>query len=441
VGAAFPKALIQKGNIEVLRVIPLYKNIRNEMKYMNDFPVETGFGYDSCVLKTDPENIEIPTCFIGNDRYFYRESIYGQEDDNFRFFFFCKAVVEMLKYIPFEPDIIHANDWHTGFIPVYSRASLPHIKSVFTIHNFMYRGYIPANYAKEVFSQEELDVSGYPGHLDFLKAGIVCADKVTTVSPKYSKEILQLSNEEKLWNFLKNSNKSITGILNGIDTDRYNPENDRTVKYPYSGRNSDNKKKNKTLLRRELNLPDVDIPLVAIVSRIEQSKGIDLVIKAMEQFQNNEFQLVVLGSGNKYYEGMLSALADRRSDGVSVDFNYSFEKACKIYAASDIFVMPSSYEPCGIGQLYAMRYGVVPIVNPVGGLWDTVVDFSINSDESCGFHMTGYDSDALVNSLKKAISVYYTKNWSVLVANCMKKDWSWDNNVKEYIELYKGLIL
>ena len=440
VGASLPKALQNTKGLEIRRVMPCYKDMAVRKKYIADFPVPMGNEFETCILKSNTDNKDIPTYFIGNDRYFYRDSVYGFDDDGFRFFFFCCAVVEMLKYIKFKPDIIHLNDWHTGFIPLLLKKEFPDIKSIFTIHNIQYQGFIPARLLDGLISDKELFQLGWPEWLNFMKAGILYADRVTTVSPTYGEEIQQPSFSGGMDRLIKKRSDGITGILNGIDTELYNPSADGILQYPYKENTIANKKKNRTELRMERGLPDKDIPLVSMITRLDASKGIELLIKALPQVDISTFQLIILGSGSSYYQGLLSSLASEYPDNIVVDYNYSSDLAKRIYAASDIYLMPSQYEPCGLGQLYAMRYGVVPVVNPVGGLRDTVVDDRENPRNSCGFHMDEWSGKALVSALNRAIKEYGSPHWKLLAKNCMSVDSSWQYRAVKYRKLYEEMI-
>lgn len=438
VGASLPKALSGYDDVEIQRVIPGYKTIECKMQYIADFPVPMGSGFDSCILKTHLSESEVPTYFVCNDRYFYRDNVYGYEDDGLRFFFFCSAVLEMLKHIPFKPDLIHLNDWHTGFIPLLILHQALELKTVFTIHNIIYHGYIPKEYVEGMLTEKEAKALGSPEYLDFMKAGLLFSDRLTAVSPGYSKELVQPDLTGGLDVFIKARQDKVIGILNGIDMDLYNPEDDGVIGYPYSWHDINSKQKNKKALCRTLGLAD-DVPLVCMVSRLEWVKGLDLVVEAVELLADQPFSLVILGSGKPYYHGLLLEMTKRFPGKVSVNFEYSPKLAKMIYAASDYYVMPSSYEPCGVGQLYAMRYGAVPIVNPVGGLKDTVSDRK-NSKNNNGFHMKHLDAKSLADTMKRAFSLYGTQELDRIRLNGMKADWSWKKSAQQYIKLYKDVL-
>lgn len=439
VAKSFPKELTDTGKFEVYRVMPLYQSIKEKLKYVADFSVAMDQGYETCVVKKDLENDEIPTYFIQNDRYFCRDNIYAYEDDGFRFFFFCKAVVGMLKEISFQPDIVHMNDWHTGFLALILKKEFPKIKTVYTIHNISYHGFIPSSYLSGLLTEEEQDRLGYPEWLNFMKAGIIYSDLVTTVSPSYANEVIQPAYSCGMDLLLEDKWVKPVGILNGIDLENYNPAKVGELEYPYDSCNPELKKKNRTLLREQYGLPDDDKPLLAMVTRLDYAKGLDILLKAISFLDLSTFQLIILGSGNLYYQGMLASIMTAYADNVIVEFNYSPALAKKIYAAADIYLMPSLYEPCGLGQLYAMRYGTVPVVNPVGGLRDTVID-NDRPEASTGFYMEAWSGEALCRAMKRAIEAYHSPSWNYYIKNAMKYDSSWKQSIMEYQKYYEKLL-
>jgi starch synthase len=441
VGRSLPEALLDTGMLEVRRVMPLYKCISKKMEYVTDFPVPVELGYETCILKQDIDRKELPTYFLQNDRYFYRDHIYTYKDDGFRFFFFCMAVVEMLKRISFRPDIVHINDWHTGFLALLLKKEFPEIKSIYTIHNISYHGFIPPSYLSGLITEEESFQLGYPEWLNFMKAGIKYADLVTTVSPGYAKEIKQEAFRCGMSSLLEQRENELVGILNGIDTKDYNPNQVGVLDYPYDFSTIELKQKNRSLLRSEFGLPDTDIPLIAMITRLDYSKGIDLLLKAISYSDFSKFQLIILGSGSFYYQDILSDIIAGYRDKIAVEFHYTPELAKRIYAAADIYLMPSLSEPCGLGQLFAMRYGAVPVVNPVGGLKDTVVDDELHPENSNGFYMEDWSGEALSRAINRAVDAYATPDWSKYIANGMKLDSSWRNRVSEYLTHYEDILV
>ncbi len=441
VARGFPRALCQEESVEVRRVMPLYKQVNKELTYLCDYPVCMEKSYESCVLKVDSYDKRIPTYFIGNARYFYRDHIYAYEDDGARFFFFCKAVVRMLEEINYVPDIIHLNDWHTGFLPILLKNMYPKIKTVFTIHNISYHGFIPYSYLSNLLYDKEAKELGYPEDLNFMKAGILYSDIVTTVSPGYANEIMMAPKDTGMEEVLKQCSSPIIPILNGIEIDSYNPGKVGEIAYPYDINTLEEKKKNRSLLRKELGLIDTKKPLVAMVTRLEYEKGIDLVIKAISYLDMSALQLVILGSGKSYYQGMLEEISKGYRESMVYISDYDSGLAKKIYAAADIYLMPSKYEPCGLGQLYAMRYGAIPIVNPVGGLRDTVIFQEEEPEISSGFYMEEWTGESLYKSIRLAVRTYYTKSWECMMKNAMMFDSSWGRSVQGYYNLYRNLIM
>lgn len=441
VGKSFPAALLEDNDIEVRRVMPFHKCVKGKMEYLQDFPVAMGQENETCIVKIDSDSKKLPTYFIENARYFYREDIYGYQDDGIRYFFFCCAVVEMLKVIPYKPDILHANDWHTGFLPVLIKKEFPAIKTVFTIHNIAYHGYIPASYMNGKLTDTEINQLGWPEWLDFMKAGIIYADMLTTVSSGYCEEIQQPIPSSGMATLIKERTNGIVGIRNGIDTVSYNPSDERAIDYPYDIDHLGEKKKNRSLLREHYGLSDKDIPLVTMITRLDYSKGIDLLPKVLSLLKLETFQLIVLGSGSTLYQQMLSGLAEEYPGIFVADFDYSPDLAKKIYAACDIYLMPSKFEPCGLSQLYAMRYGAVPVVNPVGGLKCTVADDREHPENSTGFYMQEWDGEALAAALQRAISAYGTPSWNDYMKNGVNFDSSWKRSVTEYRKLYEELLI
>ncbi|MDF2513119.1 MAG: glycogen synthase [Herbinix sp.] len=440
VARSFPKALLETGEFEVVRVMPLYKNIKCKLQYVTDFSVPMEKGFETCVVKQDMDQTDIPTYFIGNDRYYCRENIYAYEDDGFRFFFFCQAVLQLLSTISFHPDIVHTNDWHTGVLPLLLKKDYPQIKSVYTIHNISYHGFIPASYLTEYLSEDEKVKLGYPHWLNFMKAGILYADLVTTVSPGYAGEILQEEYGHGMSGLLEERKASFVGILNGMDMKHYSPVDDSLMEYPYDVNHLEGKKKNRTLLRNRYGLPDKDIPLLAMITRLDYTKGIDLLLKAISYSKLSTYQLIILGSGHPYYHGMLSSVSKTYGGNIVVDFHYSEALAKQIYAAADIYLMPSLFEPCGLGQMYAMRYGAVPLVNPVGGLKDTVITDKQDKGLATGFYMEQWSGEALAKEMEKVITAYHSKEWNKYIENGMKMDFSWRCSVSEYETCYKKLL-
>jgi starch synthase len=272
-----------------------------------------------------------------------------------------------------------------------------------------------------------------------LKAGVLYADKLTTVSKSYTEELMQSSLNYGLEGLLSLRGDLVTGIANGIDMDEYNPL-DKILPFPYDKTSMSEKKKNRTFLRNEYGLADKDIPLIAMVSRLDAQKGIELLLSVIHQMDLTSFQMIIVGSGNDYYQDMLMSLSELYPESIVYDEKYSSSLAKLVYAASDIYLMPSKQEPCGLGQLYAMRYGSVPVVNPVGGLKDTVIEDPEHIEKSYGFTLEDWNQTALKEALERAIMAYQEENWPVIMKNCMKRDSSWKKSIAEYKKLYNDIL-
>ncbi|MDF2904724.1 MAG: glycogen synthase [Herbinix sp.] len=439
VGKSFPKALRKSSAYEVERVMPYHKSVKGVMKYHMDYTVALEQGYETCIVKTDGRDTDIVTYFIANDRYFYRDNLYGYEDDGVRYFFFCKAVLELIKRMDHKPEIVHTNDWHTGMLTLMIKKEFPEIKTVYTIHNISYHGYIPASYLAGLISIKEQYTLGWPEWLNFMKAGILYSDLLTTVSPGYCEEIKKPEHGCGMTPLIEGRQQPMIGILNGIDMQDYDPTANGDLEFTYDSLHIEQKRNNRTWLREHYKLPEDERPLVAMVTRLDYSKGIDILLNAISYFDFTKFQLIILGSGNPHYQGLLAGITYGYPESIAVDFVYSVDMAKKIYAGADIYLMPSLFEPCGLGQLYAMRYGAVPIVHPVGGLKDTIIDLPEQPERSSGFYMREWSGQALNEALNRALKVYHSTDWSCLIENGMDFDSSWERSVAQYLELYEVL--
>jgi starch synthase len=394
----------------------------------------------------------IPVYFIDNEYYFKRSGLYGYYDDAERFAYFCKAVLAMLPHIDFKPDIIHSNDWHTALIGAYLKEEFMHdpfykgIKSVFTIHNMKYQGI----YGSEIVG----DVLGLPmdifangnienaGCVNFLKAGMKYADAITTVSPSYAEEIKYPYFGEGLERYVTMCKDKLTGILNGMDDVAYNPATDKYIPYQYDDKNVFIQKPlDKEALQKELGLPvSRRIPLFAMITRLVEAKGLDLLTRIMDEMLAEDIQLVVVGTGDKQYEDALVAFDERHPDKVSVNIKFSEELAHKVYAGADMFIMPSRYEACGTSQMIAMKYGTVPIVREVGGLKDTVQNFEKFSGKGNGLSFANFNAHELLFTVKRGLAYFEEETiWEKLVLNAMHTDNSWTKAAKSYKAIYDSL--
>ncbi len=456
VAGALPK-YFPKDKYDVRVVLPKYlcmkKKYESMLRFVTSFGIDMNSGRKHVgIFETDYEGVHF--YFIDNEEYFSGNEPYaGMPWDLGKFTYFCRAVLSMLPVIDFKPDIIHCNDWQTGLIPVYLKAwSYPgtmygDIKSIMTIHNLKFRGIWDIDEMKHItglsdkyFDYDKLEFYGV-GSL--LKGGIALADKVTTVSHTYAKEICTREYGEGLDPLLSYRKYDLSGIVNGIDYDVYNPATDGALAENYSSKAFIRaKKKNKTELQKELGLKvDPNIMLISIVSRLTDQKGMDLISCIMNDLMQDEVQIVVLGTGEKRFENTFKYFSAVYSENVSANIRYSEELSHRIYAASDAFLMPSLFEPCGLSQIISMRYGTVPIVRRTGGLNDTVIPYFENPEECTGFTFDMYSPEALLGTVRGAEGVFYDdrKVWNAMVKRGMQKNFSWNASVKEYMDLYDSI--
>ena len=450
VSGALPKAL-RRRLIGCRVIMPLYGSIsgelREKMTFIGNITVPVSWRRQYCgIFEAHLDGVIY--YFIDNEYYFKRDMLYGHYDDAERFAFFSRAVLEVIPYIGFTPDIIHCNDWQTAMIPVYLNEFYKHndlysnIKTVFTIHNIQYQG----KYGMELYGDLLGLLPGreslveYDGCVNFLKGAIQCADKVTTVSPTYAREILEPYYSHGLDRILSQFTFKLTGIVNGIDCDVYNPETDNLIYKNYSVDDIAGKAYNKKMLQKEMGLPvRSDVPVIGIVTRLVKHKGLDLVKCVFEELLKADVQFVILGSGEWEFETFFHGEAEAHRDKVGLKLGFNTQLAHKIYAGADMFLMPSQSEPCGLAQLVALRYGTVPIVRETGGLNDTISDSE--SGEGNGFTFKNYNAHEMENAVWRAIGGYGDKNgWDILRKRCMQCDNSWGISANKYIKLYKEIL-
>lgn len=449
---SLPKALLDEG-ADVRVVIPLYKKIAE--KYRQDFTelatFDVNFGFFNSVATVFEQDVEgVKYYFIQHAPYFERDGMYGYADDGERFSFFQMAVLEMLKALDYFPEVMHEHDWHTGMLPVLCKEKYgsderyANIRHVFTIHNLAYQG---------IYPKEMLDSClGLPYHLyesgavrfrdciSFLKSAVMYADKITTVSRTYAQEILTPYFGEHMEGVLELRKGDLWGIVNGIDTKVWNPKEDPYLPYPLT--TAANRTKNKLALQRRLGLRESkDTMLVAMVTRLTWQKGLPLLLDKITDLLANDVQLVILGSGDMSFENQLKGIEWRYKRRVCFYCGYNEELAHHIYGGSDLFLMPSLFEPCGISQLIAMRYGCVPLVRETGGLKDTVQPYNEYTGEGWGFSFTSYSGDDFLYTFRRAVDFYYDAkdHYQKMAKACTKVDVSWEKSAKEYMNLYNSL--
>ena len=447
-----PKELCALGE-DARVIIPLYSSIKEELKTELKFVAEINIplGWRMCYCGIfESEYKGVKYYFIDNEQYFKRPNTYGEFDDAERFAFFSKAALEILPHIDFYPDIINANDWHTALVPLYLNAYYRNIsaykntKTVLSIHNIEFQGQYDPIILGHVLG---LDVTYrsifmYDGCLNILKAGIESADLVTTVSKTYAQEILSPQFSHGLHNILVPRQYKLRGIVNGIDYDAFNPKTDKFLHRNFDYSTIRFKSLNKTALQKEMTLPeDTKKPMIGMVTRLTPQKGLDLIKDAMFELLKFDIQLVVLGTGYSEYEELMRYWEYTDHEKVRGIIKFSNELASKIYAASDMFLMPSRSEPCGLAQMISMRYGAVPIVHTVGGLKETVIPYNPETKEGNGFTFQSYNAWDMYDAVKRAVAAYNDKDiWKFVRKNAMNTDFSWNKSANEYMEIYKSII-
>lgn len=446
---SLPKAISAKGH-ECAVVIPLYQSIkpelRGDMEFVTNITVDVSWRKQYCGIYT-AERDGVTYFFIDNEYYFQRVGLYGFYDDCERFVFFDRAVLEMLKYISFKPDIINCNDWQTALIPVYYQIYYKYqqgydkIKTVFTIHNIEYQG----KYGKEVLSEVmgipsyNTGLLEYDGYINMLKGALETSDKLITVSPSYAWEILDPWYAHGLDRILVTKQYKLQGIMNGIDTKLYDPSHDPFIAWRYTSDELSGKVKCKAELLSELGMNDNGEPLIGIVTRFVRHKGIDLIRCVFEEIVRSGVKFAVLGSGEKMYEDFFLEMARRYPERVSVNVGFIPELSHKIYAGADMFLMPSQSEPCGLAQMIAMHYGTIPIVRETGGLRDSVRDNG--GENGNGFTFKTYNAFDMLDAVWRAKRDYYDSDcWEALVKRAMSCDFSWSSSADTYIETFEDMI-
>ena len=449
---ALPKALKRLGHT-VRVVMPRYKLKKIEASgelLPGELRVPFNFGERRASVYVD-KSAEVPVYFIDAPEYFSRAKLYGETDDAERFAFFSRAILELAKALDEHFDVIHLNDWMTGLVASYLKTAyagdpaLDGTKTLFTIHNMAFHG---------LFRPEELPKFGLPewvnraeGGLEFyqlasaLKAGLVFSDAISTVSPRYAAEIQTPEFGEKFDGLLRARRNDLFGILNGVDYDEWNPETDKHIAATYSVDDLSGKRECKRDLLRAFGLPEnLARPLIGCISRLSDQKGFDLILSIADRMLDLGVGFVLLGSGLEEYELAFQALRDKRRSQVGVYLGFSNELAHKIEAGADMFLMPSRFEPCGLNQMYSLKYGTVPIVRAAGGLDDTIVNFDHTALRGNGFKFYEYDAERLLEKIQEALLVYEEPDlWRSLTLNGMRADYSWTESARHYADLYQRL--
>ena len=452
VAGALPKALKKMGH-DVRVVMPKYGFIDrqkfNLVEKNCDFPVPMDNQSEMASIFEGKIGEDVPVYMVSNGKYFDREGIYMYQDDADRFIFFCRAAMELAKKLDWSPDVLHCNDWHTAIIPnwlhtIYSDDPFfQKSVSVYTIHNLAYQG---------VFGRRVLEMAGLtnyqhlipPGispenQINMMGNGIFFADLVNTVSETYAQEILTPEYGAGFDWLLRERRDRLYGILNGIDYEVNNPATDPHIYQHYDAHNFEPKLQNKLMLQKEAGLAvEANTPLIGMISRLSDQKGFDLIGQIIEPMMSLNLQIILLGTGSEAYHNLFNEIKGRFPSKAAVYLTFNAALAQKIYAGSDMFLMPSRFEPCGLGQLLAMRYGSIPIVRETGGLKDTVNDFVPETNDGNGFTFKNYDAIAMYTAIVRALETYrYREQWRTLVQRVMQADFSWQRSAGKYEDLYR----
>jgi starch synthase len=454
VAGSLPKELKSLGT-DVRVILPKYSLIadryKKEMKKIKEFFVPVGWRNQYCGIE-ELEFQGITFYFIDNEYYFKRERLYGFYDDGERFAYFNRAVLESLAYLDFYPDVLHCHDWHSAMIPYllrveyYQRRGYGQIRTVFTIHNLQFQGIFPKETLGDLLG---LDCQSFqPKHLEFfgnvnfMKGALVAADKITTVSPTYKKEIQTPEFGEKLDGLLRAREEDLLGIINGIDEDFYNPAIDPYIYKTFTVNDFKNKGFNKQEVQKLFHLPEKpDTPLIVMITRLTKQKGLELVKCVLGDILKEEVQLIILGTGDDQFEEHFRKASNAYPDKLKVHIGFDESLAHKLYAGADLFLMPSKFEPCGLGQLIAMKYGAIPITRETGGLNDTVKSWNEFTEEGNGFTFRNFNAHDMLYTIRRAIHFYHHPHtWKRIVKIAMEKDYSWAQSAFKYSQLYEKLV-
>jgi starch synthase len=450
---SLPQALLRQG-ADVRVIMPKYatipQNLRGSILHSRYIFVRVGWRNQYCGIEQAEYN-GVTYYFIDNEYYFARDALYGFNDDGERYAFFCRAVLDSIPCLDFTPDIVHCHDWQTGMVPVLLEAQYRRLepycdmRTVFTIHNLRYQGVYGIPEMKEWFGLGDdyftSDKLEFFRAASFLKGGLVYSRILTTVSETYAQEIRNPYYGERLYGLLNARSRELYGIVNGIDYDEFNPSRDELIYQTFTKSRLADKTANKLALQQELGLTAEErLPMIGLISRLADQKGLDLIACVFEEIMSENVQLVILGTGDVKYERMLAEAMYRYPGKVSVNLRFDNALAHKIYAAADFFLMPSLFEPCGLGQLISLRYATLPIVRETGGLKDTVRSYDEETGEGNGFSFANYNAHDMLYTIRRALEVYKKKTlMNKLRKAAMSCDYSWAGSAVKYMELYHML--
>ncbi|HRU83873.1 MAG TPA: glycogen synthase GlgA [Eubacteriales bacterium] len=448
---SLPKALKKLGH-DARVILPLYKDIpavyRQLLSFKGSTFVDLAWRRQYCgVFEAAYDGITY--YFIDNEYYFKRDTLYGHFDDGERYAFFSKAVCEVLRLVEFIPDVLHCNDWQTALVPVFLDVfyrfseDFQAIKTVYTIHNIEFQGRYSEFLIGDILglSGEAADLVRFDGGANYMKGGIESAAAVTTVSRTYAREIQFPFYSYGLGSILAARKYKIFGVVNGIDTELYNPQTDKALFQNYGPRSLAKKAENKKGLAELVNLPySKERPIVSLVSKLTEQKGLELIAAVIDELLALDIEMVALGKGDWKYETLFRDVEKRYPGRFKAIINFNGDLASQIYAGSDIFLMPSKFEPCGLSQMIAMRYGTIPVVRETGGLKDTVEPFDEASGTGTGFTFKNYEGKDMLDAVARAAKAYSDRAvWETIQKNAMKKDFSWNKSAEEYVKIYQNL--
>lgn len=443
---SLPKALAATGRYDVRVIIPMYSDIkpqyRQQFKFIGSIFIPLSWRNQYCGVFEYEEN-GVTYYFVDNEYYFKRPGCYGYYDDGERFAFFCRSVMEILGFIKFYPEILHCHDWQAALAAIYLktiycfREEYQFIRAVFTIHNIEYQGKYSLDILEDLFgiSNNYKYLLEYGNCINLMKGAIECSETISTVSPRYAEEIKDSYYACGLQDIIRKNSFKLRGILNGIDPDYYNPATDSALFARYDAEHPENKNICKEELQKMLGLPvRADVPVVSMITRLVAHKGLDLVKAVIEEFLTQDVQFVLLGTGDSEYENYFTDLQRRYSGKVVSCITFNADLSRKIYSGSDIFLMPSKSEPCGLSQMIASRYGTVPVVREAGGLYDSIKPWGAGGN---GFTFANYNAYDMLYVLREAVHLYYDKeNWKKLVYKAMTTDFTWNNTARLYEQMY-----
>ncbi len=444
------KALAKRKKFDVRVVLPLYSDIKQEQRedfeFVGNINVPVAWRNQYCgVFRCKREGVTF--YFVDNEYYFKRKGCYGHFDDGERFAFFCRSALEIMPLIDFFPDILHCHDWQSALALLYLKTiycrkqEYANIKTLFTIHNIEYQGTYSIDNLQWLFGIDSYyqNIAEYKGCINLMKGAIECCDKFSTVSPTYAEEIKNPYFGFGLDPIVRRNASKLCGILNGIDPDYYDPQKDKAIFANYSATDIANKSVCKEQLQRMLNLPvRPNTPVVAMITRLVAPKGLDLVMAVADQALERDMQLVVLGTGEGYYEHYFRELALRYPKQVATVIAFNSDLSRQIYSGADIFLMPSRSEPCGLSQMIASRYGTVAVVRETGGLKDSIIPYGAGGN---GFTFCNFNAHDMLYVLNEAMDLYKDKeNWQKLIVKAMKTDFSWKKSAENYVELYDSIL-